>query len=394
MTELSDRLKSLSGSQTLIMSKRARELREQGKDVISLSIGEPDFDTPDFIKKAAIAAIENNFSKYPPIAGYPDLKKAIIKKFQRDNKLNYKDDQIVVSTGAKQSIANVFLSLLSKGDEVIILGPYWVSYNEMIKMADGTPVPVNSNIKMNFKVSPEMFKSAITEKTKAVIFSSPSNPSGAVYSRDELIALADVVKDREDIIFISDEIYEHINYTESHVSMASIPGMYNRTVTVNGLSKAFAMTGWRIGYIGAPSYIAKACEQIQGQTTSGASSISQMAAIEALNADPKAVEYMKDSFLQRRDLIISLLKEIKGFKLNRPDGAFYILPNISYYFGKTLKGQKINNAQDFSMYLLEQANVAVVSAQGFGAENCIRLSYASSEEELREAVKRIKSVLE
>jgi aspartate aminotransferase len=394
MSLLAERMQRLSVAQTLVMSKKSRELREQGKDIISLSIGEPDFNTPDFVKKAAISAIENNITKYPPISGFKELKEAISNKFSRDNNLNYNLNQIVVSTGAKQSIINILLSILSKGDEVIILGPFWVSYFEMVKLADGTPIPINSSIDDDFKVNAKQLKEAITDKTKAVLFSSPSNPSGAVFSGEELGDFAKIIARHPQITIISDEIYEHINYNKEHVSIASFDEVYNQTVTINGVSKAFAMTGWRIGYIGAPQCLASACEKIQGQVTSGASTISQMAAIAALKADPKETHYMRQEFLNRRDIMFDLLSDIKGFKVNKPDGAFYFLPNISYFFGKTIKGHKINDAQDFSMFLLVEANVALVSAQGFGAPNCIRLSYAASENELREAVRRIKSAIQ
>lgn len=394
MSLLAERMQRLSVAQTLVMSKKSRELREQGKDIISLSIGEPDFNTPDFVKKAAISAIENNITKYPPISGFKELKEAISNKFSRDNNLNYNLNQIVVSTGAKQSIINILLSILSKGDEVIILGPFWVSYFEMVKLADGTPIPINSSIDDDFKVNAKQLKEAITDKTKAVLFSSPSNPSGAVFSGEELGDFAKIIARHPQITIISDEIYEHINYNKEHVSIASFDEVYNQTVTINGVSKAFAMTGWRIGYIGAPQCLASACEKIQGQVTSGASTISQMAAIAALKADPKETHYMRQEFLNRRDIMFDLLSDIKGFKVNKPDGAFYFLPNISYFFGKTIKGYKINDAQDFSMFLLVEANVALVSAQGFGAPNCIRLSYAASENELREAVRRIKSAIQ
>jgi aspartate aminotransferase len=394
MSLLAERIQRLSVAQTLVMSKKARELREEGKDIISLSIGEPDFDTPNFVKEAAISAINNNITKYPPISGFKELKEAVSLKFKRDNNLNYDLNQIVVSTGAKQSIVNILLSILSKGDEVIILGPFWVSYFEMVKMADGTPITINSSIEDDFKVNAKQVEDAITNKTKAVLFSSPSNPSGAVFSKKELEEMAKVISKYPQVTIISDEIYEHINYNNEHVSIASFPEVYNQTATINGVSKAFAMTGWRIGYIGAPQWLASACEKIQGQVTSGASTISQMAAIAALKANPNETNYMRDEFLKRRDMMYELLRNIEGFKVNKPDGAFYFLPDISSFFGKTIKGYKINDAQDFSMFLLVEANVALVSAQGFGEPNCVRLSYASSEENLREAVRRIKNALE
>ncbi len=393
MSLLAERIQRLSVAQTLVMSKKARELREDGKDIISLSIGEPDFDTPNFVKEAAISAINNNITKYPPISGFKELKEAVSLKFKRDNKLNYDLNQIVVSAGAKQSIINILLSIISNGDEVIILGPFWVSYFEMVKMADGTPITINASIDDDFKVNAKQIEKAITDRTKAILFSSPSNPSGAVFSREELGEMAKVISKYPNITIISDEIYEHINYNNEHVSIASFPEVYNQTATINGVSKAFAMTGWRIGYMGAPQWLASACEKIQGQTTSGASTISQMAAIAALHANPNETNYMRDEFLKRRNMMYNLLSNIEGFKVNKPDGAFYFLPDISSYFGKTIKGYKINDAQDFSMLLLVEANVALVSAQGFGEPNCIRLSYASSEDNLREAVRRIKRVL-
>lgn len=394
MNLLSERIQRLSVAQTLVMSKRARELRAEGVDVISLSIGEPDFDTPSPIKKAAIESINNNKTKYPPISGYLELKQAISNKFIRDNNLIYSPNQIVVSTGAKQSLINVLLSILSKGDEVLIFAPYWVSYYEMVKLADGTPIVLNASIEDNFKVTAKQLEGAINSNTKAVLFSSPSNPSGAVFSKEELKGFASVISKHPKIMIISDEIYEHINYNSEHVSIASFKEVYNQTVTINGVSKAYAMTGWRIGYIGAPKWLAEACEKIQGQTTSGASTISQHAAISALKMDVSEISYMKQEFLQRRDIMKKLLSDIKGFKVNIPDGAFYFLPDISYFFGKTLRGHNINDADDFSLYLLQEANVALVSGKGFGAEKCIRLSYASSIEELREAVRRIKIAVE
>lgn len=393
MSFLAERLQRLSVAQTLQMSKKARELREEGKDIISLSIGEPDFDTPNFVKEAAISAINNNITKYPPISGFKELKEAISYKLKRDNQLDYNTNQIVVSAGAKQSIFNVLMSILSPGEEVIILGPYWVSYFEMIKLADGKPIPVLANINDNFKVTSEKISTAITSETKAILFSSPSNPSGAVYSGKELKSIAELISKHPQITIISDEIYEYINYNDKHVSIASFPEVYNQTVTINGVSKAFSMTGWRLGYMAAPKWIAEASEKVQGQVTSGASSISQMAAIAALKADPSETKYMRDKFLERRNILLNLLNKIDGFKLNIPDGAFYLLPDISFYFGKTIKGKHIANAQDFSMLLLEKASVAIVSAEGFGSPNCIRISYAASEKTLREAAKRIGNLL-
>ena len=392
--QLSERIVKMATSATLAMAAKSRALRAQGKDIISLSLGEPDFNIPEFIKEAAITAVNENYSSYPPVDGYGDLKAAIINKFKRDNNLNYTPNQIVVSTGAKQSIANVAMVMLNPGDEVILPAPFWVSYSDIVKLAEGIPVEVPATITNNFKISPEQLEAAITPKTKLIIYSSPCNPSGSVYSKAELEGLAAVLKKYPNIYVISDEIYEHINFTEGHSSMATIDGMYERTITVNGVSKAFAMTGWRIGYIGAPEWIARACNKMQGQVTSGANCIAQRATITALNASPDKIRYMIDEFYKRRDIILGLLGEIEGFKLNIPEGAFYVFPDISYFFGKTIKGRTIRNASDFSMLLLEEANVAVVTGEAFGSPNCIRISYAASEAELREAVKRIKTLLE
>ncbi len=391
--QLSERIVKMATSATLAMAAKSRALRAQGKDIISLSLGEPDFNIPEFIKEAAITAVNENYSSYPPVDGYGDLKAAIINKFKRDNKLNYTPNQIVVSTGAKQSIANVAMVMLNPGDEVILPAPFWVSYSDIVKLAEGIPVEVPATITNNFKISPEQLEAAITPKTKLIIYSSPCNPSGSVYSKAELEGLAAVLKKYPNIYVISDEIYEHINFTEGHASMAAIDGMYERTITVNGVSKAFAMTGWRIGYIGAPEWIARACNKMQGQVTSGANCIAQRATITALNASPDKIRYMIDEFYKRRDIILGLLGEIEGFKLNIPEGAFYVFPDISYFFGKTIKGRTIRNASDLSMLILEEANVAVVTGEAFGSPNCIRISYAASEAELREAVKRIKDVV-
>ncbi|WP_224489599.1 pyridoxal phosphate-dependent aminotransferase [Robertkochia flava] len=390
---LSERILQMSTSATLAMAAKARELKSEGKDIIGLSLGEPDFNTPDFIKEAAKEAIDQNYNSYSPVDGYADLKQAIIKKFKRDNGLDYQPGQIVVSTGAKQSLANVAMAVINPGDEVILPAPYWVSYSEIVKLAEGVPVEVPTSIDTDFKMTPEQLEKAITPKTKMLWYSSPCNPSGSVYSKEELEALAVVLRKHPGIIVVSDEIYEHINFKNAHHSMAACEGMYDRTVTVNGVSKAFAMTGWRIGYIGAPEYIAKACNKIQGQITSGANCIAQRATIAALEAPVSNIKYMIDKFHERRDLVLKLLGEIPGMNLNVPEGAFYVFPDISYYFGKTIKGKTINNATDFSLLLLEEALVATVTGEAFGNPNCIRISYAASEAELQEAIKRIKEVL-
>ncbi len=390
---LSDRINKMSTSATLAMAAKARELRGEGKDIIGLSLGEPDFNIPDFIKEAAKKAIDENYSSYPPVDGYGDLKQAISEKFKRDNDLTYNTDQIVVSTGAKQSIANVAMVMLNKGDEVILPAPFWVSYRDIVKLAEGIPVQVPTGIESDFKMTPEQLEAAITPKTKMLWFSSPCNPSGSVYSEEELEGLANVLKKHPGIYVVSDEIYEHINFRGKHASIASIDGMYDRTITVNGVSKAFAMTGWRIGYIGAASWIAKACTKFQGQITSGANAIGQRSTIEALKAPVSKISYMIDEFHKRRDLILNLLGEIDGFKLNVPEGAFYVFPDISSFFGKTINGVTIENASDFAMYLLEYAQVATVTGEAFGNPDCIRISYAASEEEIIEAVNRIKTAV-
>ena len=390
---LSDRLLSMSTSATLAMAAKARELKGQGKDIIGLSLGEPDFNIPDFIKDAAKKAIDENYNSYTPVDGYLDLKKAIINKFKRDNDLTYLTDQIVVSTGAKQCLANVALVLLNKGDEVILPCPYWVSYSDIVKLSEGIPVEVKTSIENDYKMTPAQLERAITEKTKMIWFSSPCNPSGSVYSKSELRALADVLKNYPEIYIVSDEIYEHISYGKKHISMAQFYDMYDRTITVNGVSKAFAMTGWRIGYLGAPKSIARACNKIQGQITSGANCIAQRAVIEALNASPKKVDYMVEEFKNRRDLILKLLSEINGFKCNIPEGAFYIFPDVSYFFGKKFKGKVIKNSNDLSLYLLEEALVATVTGDAFGNPNCIRISYAASQKNIIEAIRRIKESL-
>ncbi|WP_111308604.1 pyridoxal phosphate-dependent aminotransferase [Confluentibacter sediminis] len=393
MQLLSDRILNMATSATLAMAAKARELRTEGKDIIGLSLGEPDFHIPEFIKDAAIQAINENYNSYSPVDGYVELKQAIITKFKRDNNLTYTPNQIVVSTGAKQSLANIAAVLTNKGDEVIMPCPYWVSYADLIKLNDGIPVEVPTTIATDFKMTPAQLEAAITPKTKMIWFSSPCNPSGSIYSKAELRALADVLVKYPNIYVVSDEIYEHINYVGKHASMAEFEDMYDRTITVNGVSKAFAMTGWRIGYIGAPEKIARACNKMQGQITSGANCIAQRATITALNEPPSRVQYMIDEFKVRRDLILSLLNDIEGFKTNVPEGAFYVFPNISYFFGKTIKGITINNASDFSMFLLEKALVATVDGESFGNPDCIRISYAASQEQIIEAIKRIKEAV-
>ncbi|WP_282018039.1 pyridoxal phosphate-dependent aminotransferase [Salegentibacter mishustinae] len=391
--QLSNRINNLATSQTLAMAAKARELRAEGKDIIGLSLGEPDFNTPDFIKQAAIQAINDNYNSYTPVDGYVELKEAIINKFERDNDLTYDLSQIVVSTGAKQSLANVAMVLLNPGDEVILPCPYWVSYAEIVKLAEGVPVEVPTSVETDFKMTPEQLEAAITPKTKMIWYSSPCNPSGMVYSKEELRGLADVLKKHPDIVVVSDEIYEHINFVGGHASMAQFEDMYDRVVTVNGVSKAFAMTGWRIGYIGGPTWIARACNKMQGQITSGANCIAQRAVIKALEAPVSEISYMVDTFKKRRKLIIDLLNTIEGFVTTEPEGAFYVFPNVSHFFGKTIKGHKIENATDFSMFLLEEALVATVTGDAFGNPDCIRISYAASESQIEEAMKRIKSVL-
>jgi len=392
--QLSDRINSVTPSATLEMAAKARELRASGKDIIGLSLGEPDFNTPDYIKEAAIQAVKDDYNSYTPVDGYVALKDAIITKFKRDNDLAYEHSQIVVSTGAKQALYNIAQVVLNQGDEVILPCPYWVSYSDIVKLADGIPVEVATSIDDDFKMTPQQLEAAITPKTKMLWYSSPCNPSGSIYSKEELRALADVLKKYPQIIVVSDEIYEHINYgVTAHASMAAFDDMFDRTVTVNGVAKAFAMTGWRIGYIGAPTYIARACNKLQGQVTSGANCIAQRAVITALVEPPSRIAFMVDEFKIRRKLILELLNAIDGFKCNEPEGAFYVYPDITAFFGKTLNGTTINNASDFAMYLLEKANVATVTGDAFGNGNCIRISYAASEKELREAVSRIIAVL-
>ena len=393
MDILSERINSLPVSATLAMASKARELKSKGVDVIGLSLGEPDFNTPEFIKQAAINAVEENWNSYSPVDGYADLKEAICKKFKRDNNIQYKPSQIVVSTGAKQSIANVCMVLLNPGDEVLLPAPYWVSYSAIATLAEAKSVIIPSSIENDFKISPEQLEGSINSKTKLVMFNSPNNPSGTIYTKKELEAMGEILKKYPDVYILSDEIYEHINYGTPHFSIAGIPDLYDRTITVNGVAKAFAMTGWRIGYIGAPEWIAKACNKMQGQITSGANCIAQRATITALNEPITKIQYMIDEFAKRREIIIELLKDIPGIKLNKPSGAFYVFPDVSSYFGKVLNGKKIKNATDFALYLLEKAHVATVTGEAFGNGNCIRISYAASEEKIRLAIERISSAL-
>lgn len=393
MSLLSDRILNMSTSATLAMAAKTRELKAEGKDIIGLSLGEPDFNTPDYIKDAAKKAIDENYNSYSPVDGYVELKDAIITKFKRDNGLTYKPSQIVVSTGAKQALANIAAVLINKGDEVILPCPYWVSYADIVKLNDGVPVEVKTAIENDFKLTPQQLEAAITPKTKMIWYSSPCNPSGSVYSKAELRALADVLIKYPNIYVVSDEIYEHINFIGGHASMAQFEDMYNNTITVNGVSKAFAMTGWRIGYIGGPEAIARACNKMQGQITSGANCIAQRAVITALVESPSRVQYMIDEFKVRRDLILDLLNGVEGFKTNVPEGAFYVFPDVTYFFGKTLGGRKINNASDLSMYLLEEAHVATVDGAAFGNPDCIRISYAAAQDQIIEAIRRIKEAV-
>jgi len=390
---LSNRINSLPASATLAMAAKARELKNNGVDIIGLSLGEPDFNTPEFIKDAAIQAVKDNYNSYSPVDGYADLKEAICTKFKRDNGLNYQPSQIVVSTGAKQSIANVCMVLLDPGDEVLLPAPYWVSYSAIATLAEAKSIIIPSSIETDFKITPEQLEKAITPKTKLVMFNSPNNPSGIIYTEEEYRSLGAVLEKYPDIYILSDEIYEHINYGTPHFSIAAIPELYDRTITVNGVAKAFAMTGWRIGYIGGPEWIAKACNKMQGQITSGANCIAQRATIAAVSASTDQIQYMVDEFNNRRNLILGLLAEIPGLKLNAPQGAFYVFPDVSSYFGKTIKGKTIENANDFALLLLEEAHVATVTGEAFGNPDCIRISYAASQDEIKKAVQRIKSAL-
>jgi aspartate aminotransferase len=394
MIQLSERLLAMEESATIAMSRKSRELKAEGKDVISLSLGEPDFFTPEFIKDAAKKAMDDNFTMYTPVPGYDDLRESISRKFNRDNGLNYTKDQIVVSTGAKQSIANVVLSIVGPGDEVIVPAPYWVSYVEIVKVAEGTPVVINAGIENDFKINGKQLEAAITPKTKMLIFSTPCNPTGSVYTKEELRDLADVLVKYPNIVVISDEIYELINFIGKHESLAQFPEVYDQVVTVNGVSKAWAMTGWRLGYIGAPKLIADACNKVQGQFTSGTCSITQKASIAAMDADPAVLKDMIVAFNNRRRLVLAALNEMDGVRANVPVGAFYVFPDVSTFFGKSYNGTVVKDANDLCLYLLAEALVALVSGDAFGDPNCIRISYAASEETLTEAMKRIKLALE
>lgn len=394
MAKLSERLNRLAPSATLAMSQKSSEMKAQGIDVINLSVGEPDFNTPDHIKTAAKEAIDENYSKYSPVPGYPDLRKAIVDKLHRENQLDYEVAEILVSNGAKQSVCNTLMALVDEGDEVIIPAPYWVSYPQMVKLAGGNPTIVKTGFAQEFKISPEQLEAAITPKTKVIILCSPSNPTGNVYSQSELEGLAHVILKHEDLYVIADEIYEHINYVGKHESIAQFPGMKERTIIVNGISKAYAMTGWRIGYIAAPEWIVKGCNKLQGQYTSGPCSISQRAAIAAYTQSQACVEEMRQAFQRRRDLIVKLAKDIHGLEVIEPKGAFYLFPKCNYFFGKSTNGYYIKNSTDLSMYLLEKAHVATVGGDAFGEPNCLRMSYATSDENIQEAFRRIKNALE
>lgn len=390
---LSEKIKSLSESQTIAMSAKSREMKQNGLDVISLSLGEPDFNTPDFIKEAAKKAIDGNYTHYPPVSGYLEVREAISKKFKRDNNLNYSADQIVVSTGAKQSLANVIMSLVNEGDEVIVPTPYWVSYIELVKLAGGIPIFLQTSTESEFKITADQLEKAITDKSRLMIFSSPCNPSGAVYNLDELKNLAKILKNHPSLFVIADEIYELINFETQQASLASFDEVYNQVITVNGVSKGFAMTGWRLGYIGAPLWIAEACTKMQGQITSAPSGISQKAAQAAVEADPSDVKFMVSTFKKRRDLMLDLILSIDGVKCTTPPGAFYLFPDVSHYFGKSFDGRFINNADDLCMFLLEKGLVALVTGDAFGNPECLRISYAASEQDLIEAGNRIKNAL-
>lgn len=393
MNVLSERLNRLQPSATLAMSQKSSELKAQGIDIVNMSIGEPDFNTPEAIKEAAHRAIDENYSHYSPVPGYPFLRQAIADKLKRENDLDYSTAQILCSNGAKQSVCNAILALVNAGDEVIIPAPYWVSYPQMVKLAGGTPVYVEATIEQNFKITPRQLEAAITPRTKALILCSPSNPTGAVYSLDELRGLADVLRRHEDILVLSDEIYEHINYVGHHASIAQVEGMKERTVIINGVSKAYAMTGWRIGFIAAPEWIVKGCNKLQGQYTSGPCSVSQIAAAAAFSGDQQCVEDMRRAFERRKNLIVSLAREIPGFEVNDPEGAFYLFPKVSRYFGKSYDGRTIETATDFAMFLLEVGHVATVGGDAFGSPQCIRFSYATSEDNIREAMKRVKETV-
>jgi aspartate aminotransferase len=394
MEHISRRVQSLSVSQTLAMAQKSRELKEQGIDVISLSLGEPDFNTPDDIKEAAKKAIDDNFSFYPPVPGYTDLRKAISVKFKEENGLDYSPEQVIVSAGGKHTLINILLSVVDPGDEVILLAPYWVSYLDQVIFSEGTPVILNTSIDFDFKVTPAQLEAAITPRTRVLIFNSPSNPTGMVYTGEEMKAIAEVVEKHPQILVISDEIYEHITFTGKHISMASFTSIADRVVTVNGVSKGYAMTGWRIGYMGAPLWLAKACNKLQGQFTSGVCSIAQRAALAAVTSKSDSKQRMREAFLRRRDLICGLLGEIKGLKVRVPQGAFYVMPDVTHFFAKSYNGQAVNNSDDLALYLLSEARVAVIGGSAFGAPDCIRISYATSDEKITEAVRRIREALE
>jgi aspartate aminotransferase len=393
MAQLSNRLQRLAPSATLAMSQKSSEMKAQGIDVINMSVGEPDFNTPDAIKEAAKKAIDDNYSRYSPVPGYPDLRKAIVAKLKNENQLDYTVNEILVSNGAKQSVCNTVMALVNEGEEVIIPAPYWVSYPQMVKLAGGEPVFVEAGFEQNFKMTAAQLEAAITPKTRMIILCSPSNPTGSVYSKDELKALADVILSHEDLFVLADEIYEHINYIGKHESIAQFPGMKERSIIVNGVSKAYAMTGWRIGYIAAPEWIVKGCNKLQGQYTSGPCSVSQKAAEFAYISDQQCVEDMRQAFERRRDLIVKLAKEIPGLEVNVPEGAFYLFPKCSSFFGKSDGKTTINNSTDFAMYLLEKGHVATVGGDAFGDPNCFRMSYATSDENIKEAMKRIGETL-
>ena len=393
MAELSNRLDRLAPSQTLAMSQKSGEMKAQGIDVINMSVGEPDFNTPDHIKEAAKKAVDENFSRYSPVPGYMDLRKAIVAKLKNENHLDYTTSEILVSSGAKQSVCNTVMALVNDGEEVIIPAPYWVSYPQMVKLAGGTPVIVNAGFEQNFKMTPEQLEAAITPKTRMLILCSPSNPTGSVYTKDELEALAEVIKRHDDLFVLADEIYEHINYVGKHESIAQFPGMKERTIIVNGVSKAYAMTGWRIGFIAAPEWIVKGCNKLQGQYTSGPCSVSQKAAEAAYTTSQECVETMRKAFERRRDLIVELAKEIPGLEVNCPQGAFYLFPKCSGFYGKSYEGKTINNSTDLAMFLLEEGHVATVGGDAFGDPECFRMSYATSDDNIREAMRRIKETL-
>ncbi|MDD6592455.1 MAG: pyridoxal phosphate-dependent aminotransferase [Prevotella sp.] len=393
MAQLSNRLNRLAPSATLAMSQKSSEMKAQGIDVINMSVGEPDFNTPDHIKAAAKKAVDDNYSRYSPVPGYPDLRKAISAKLKNENGLDYSPSEILVSNGAKQSVCNTIMALVNEGEEVIIPAPYWVSYPQMVKLAGGEPVIVNAGFEQNFKMTPEQLEAAITPKTRMLILCSPSNPTGSVYSQQELAALAEVILRHEDLFVLADEIYEHINYVGEHASIAKVEGMRERSIIVNGVSKAYAMTGWRIGYIAAPEWIVKGCNKLQGQYTSGPCSVSQKAAEAAYTLDQECVETMRQAFQRRRDLIVELAKDIPGLEVNVPEGAFYLFPKCSSFFGKTDGKHTISNSTDFAMYLLEEGHVATVGGDAFGDPECFRMSYATSDDNIREAMRRIKETL-